>query len=75
MNNNVNIQEKTEVNGVFCPFINGKCRTDCALFDSGAECTLSKINDLFDSISEILEEVKDINFELSDIKRLQDNRY
>ena len=70
MNNNVNIQEKTEVNGVFCPFIKGNCRIDCALFGGNAECALSRIHDFADAITETLEEASEINSGISEVKRL-----
>ena len=61
MNNNVSYQEKTEINGVFCPFINGSCRIDCAMFGGDAECALSRIHNLADVVSDTLEEIQEVN--------------
>ena len=72
MNNNVNYQEKTEVNGVFCPFIKENCRIDCVLCDNENEneCMLSRIPEAMDSLNECSEGMSKINTQIFHLKQL-----
>lgn len=62
MNNTIQIEEKTEIEDTFCPFINGKCRLDCKfLIDIESGCMIEQAYRNTETLIEDMEERETVN--------------
>lgn len=64
--NEVNIEERTEIEGVFCPFSGGLCRINCRfLIDIEEGCMIERGCKNLECIRETLDEMQNQEFQKS----------